>query len=116
MNKAKNTKINSDIFHHLKDNSYKEISDVLDEVLGFIQRYKLGTNFAEIYFKKEVYNISIFLREMKNVETIINNIIIICYQENAEIRYEVDNMFSFYHRIQRYVKEKARKVKEVSCI
>ena len=28
-------------FHHLKDNSYKEISDVLDEVLGFIQRYKL---------------------------------------------------------------------------
>ena len=67
-------------------------------------------------FKKEVYNITIFLREMRNVKTIINNIIRICDWENAEIRYEVDNMFSSYHRIQRYVKEKARKVKEVSCI
>lgn len=44
------------------------------------------------------------------------NIIRIWDWENAEIRYEVDNMLSSYHKIQRFVKEKARKVKEVSFI
>lgn len=38
-------------FHHLKDNSYKEISDVLDEVLGFIQRYKLFKKNLKILLK-----------------------------------------------------------------
>lgn len=101
-------------FQHFRDKYNREISDVLDEVRDFTQRYKLGTKVAEIHFKDEFYGISNFLREKSNVETKLFDIIRTCDWENDKIKNDVDSMFGLYHSIESDVKDKAREIKEVS--
>ncbi|XP_061181485.1 TPR and ankyrin repeat-containing protein 1-like [Saccostrea echinata] len=92
----------------------REISDPLEEVKSFIQKYKLGPEVAEKYYKGETYLIINCCKQKDLVEGKIKSIIEKCDWQNAEIQQDVDIMLGLFYDIRKHVEEEAKKRKEKS--
>jgi hypothetical protein len=101
-------------YQHFRRKYMNEIAEPLEEVRSFIQKYKLGTDTADKYYKAESYHIIKCCRRKEDVESKIKTIIEKCDWQNEEIKQEVDEMVGLYNGIKKYVEEEAKKRKEVS--
>lgn len=102
-------------FYQFFRNKYmRKISEPLEEVRSFIQKYKLGRETAEKYYKTESYHIINCCHQKENVESKIKTIIEKSDWQNEEIEQDVHEMEGLFNDIKEYVEEEAKKRKEVS--